>query len=174
MGYYVKTFQEALEHGWNLSTVKSLGSYPTYPDSQLDHIMSPTWVYNLINGGVDGGSTYVHAADLIFNLGAATWNTVPYTGANATSWPSEAGYREAPRYRGVKPLDAEWGMHYVLNVTTDAQIAILKTLLANNIPVSISVDADKYVNLTSDDVWDTTTYVSPSTNHANTLVGYRD
>ena len=156
MGYYVKTFQEALEHGWNLSTVKSLGSYPTYPDSQLNHIMSPSWIYNQINGGIDGGSTYLDAADLIFNLGAASWNTVPYSGTDYTSWPSVAGDREAPLYRGAKPLDAEWGMHYVLNVTTDAQIAILKTLLSSNIPVSISVDADKYANLTSDDAWDIT------------------
>ena len=173
--YYMKTWQEAHEHNWNLSTVQTLGSYPSYyPDSQLNHIFSPTWVYNQINGGVDTGAYFDDAADILCNLGAATWQTVPYTVYDATSWAPESGWREAPPYRGKIPVDGEWGMHYYLSVKTDAQITILKTLLANNVPVSISIDANKFSALSTDDVWDTSNYVSPSPNHANTLVGYHD
>ena len=174
--YYIKTFQEALEHGWDLSTVHTLGAYPAYyPDSQLNHILSPTWVYNQIDGGVDTGAYYDNAAAIICNLGAASWQTVPYTVTDPVSWASEEGYREAPLYRGRIPADSEWGTHYYLWVTTDAQIAILKTLLANNIPVSIAVDANKFSALSADDVWDVSNYPLPtSTNHANTLVGYHD
>ncbi len=176
IGYYLKTFQEALERGWNLSTVKMIGSWPSYyPDSQLNHLMSPTWTYNQINGGGDYGSAYQHAAGLIFDLGSVTWQTIPYTVTDAVTWPSEAGYREAPWYRGVLPQSTEYGTVYSFVVDTDAEIGILKTLLANNVPVSISIDADKYSALSADDLWDATSYPLPaSTNHANTLVGYRD
>jgi hypothetical protein len=176
IGYYLKTFQEAREHGWNLSTVSLIGSWPSYyPDSQLNHIMSPTWTYNQINGGDDHGSAYQHAARLIFDLGAVTWQTMPYTVDDATTWPSEAGYREAPRYRSSQPPDTEYGTYYSFVVDTDAEIEILKDLLANNVPVSISIDANKYSALSADDLWDESSYPLPSsTNHANTLVGYRD
>jgi hypothetical protein len=175
IGYYVKTFQEALEHGWDLSTVQMTGSWPYSPNAQQDHLMSPTWVYNQINGGVDLGSNPIQAADLIFALGTASWNTVPYTVSNSSAWPSEAGYREAPLYRGIQPPDTEWGMHYSLVIDTDAEIAILKALLAANVPVSISIDAGKYSALTADDLWNVSNYPKPaSTNHANTVVGYTD
>jgi hypothetical protein len=180
-GYYIKTFQEALEHNWDLSTVHVIGSYPLYyPDSQLDHIFSPAWIYSQINGGADGGSALTTAAGLLCSLGAATWQTVPYSLHNPSvtadwaTWPSEAGYRDAPPHRGAIPSDSEWGMHYFLTVTTDAQIDILKALLAANMPVSIGVDANQYPSLSSDDVWDVGNYVPQSVNHANTVVGYTD
>jgi hypothetical protein len=174
-GYYIRTFQEALEHGWDLSSVRTIGNWPSYyPDGQLDHIFSPTWIYNQINGGTDGGASFTAAADLVSSLGASTWQTTPYTVLNATSWPSEAAYREAPLYRGRIPGDSEWGIHYYLYVTTDAQVAILKTLLANNIPVCIGVDANRYTALSTDDVWDVGTYAPVEINHANVLVGYND
>jgi hypothetical protein len=176
IGYYLKTFQEALERGWNLSTVKMIGSWPSYyPDSQQNHILSPTWTYNQINGGGDNGSSYTQAARLIFDLGTVTWQTTPYTVIDPLTWPSEAAYREAPWYRGVQPQSTEYDTYYSFVVDTDTEIGILKALLANNVPVSISIDAGKYPALSADDLWDEASYPLPaSTNHANTLVGYRD
>ena len=59
-------------------------------------------------------------------------------------------------------------------VDTDEEIEILKTLLENNILVSISVDTGQYDALTVDDIWKEINYPEPdSTNHANTIVGYR-
>jgi hypothetical protein len=112
---------------------------------------------------------------LIFDLGTVTWQTTPYTVSDPWTWPSEAAYREAPWYRGVQPQSTEYGTVYSFVVDTDAEIGILKTLLANNVPVSISIDAGKYSALSADDLWDETSYPLPaSTNHANTLVGYTD
>ena len=53
-----------------------------------------------------------------------------------------------------------------------AEIAVLKTLLMHGIPFSISIDASKYG--VPNDIWTVSNYVSPSTNHANTVVGYMD
>ena len=66
VGYYVKTFQEAKEHGWNFSGATWLNGYSGYPTpSYQNEIMSPDFIYHLINGGVDGGSTFEDAIDLV-------------------------------------------------------------------------------------------------------------
>ena len=46
--------------------------------------------------------------------------------------------------------------------------------LAAGYLVSVSIDANQYKNLTEKDVWNTSTYIYPDTNHANTIVGYDD
>ncbi len=172
--YYIKTFQEALEHNWDLSTVKMIGSWPHQPDSMQDKLFSPNFVYHQINGGADTGSYSTDNTDILSNIGAASWQTFPYYDTDKTSWPSEAAWREAPLYRSNIPAAGDYGMAYSVYITSAAQITILKTLLENNIPISISVNADLYQNLTAQDVWNETNYQPTSTNHANTIVGYFD
>jgi hypothetical protein len=58
VGYYTKTYQEAKEHSWVVSAGPS------------DKITSPSFIYNLINGGVDSGSWYSDAIGLICSVGA--------------------------------------------------------------------------------------------------------
>lgn len=172
--YYIKTFQEALEHDWDLSGVRMVGAYPGYPDSMQDRIFSPDFVYHQVNGGMDGGSFFTGNAEILCGIGAASWLSFPNNDRNTTSWPSEAAWREAPLFRGSIPDAAAWGTTYCLNVDTDQKVNILKTLLANNIPISIAVDANQYRNLTADDVWDAANYRNPAINHVNTIVGYCD
>jgi hypothetical protein len=57
---------------------------------------------------------------------------------------------------------------------TDDDLQSLKNWLASSHLAIISVDAHKYVNLTSQDVWTLDNYVSPAENHASTVVGYDD
>lgn len=60
VGYYIKTYQEAREHEWDVSGGLS------------DRIVSPAFVYNLVNGGEDGGSFPSMAIDLICSVGACS------------------------------------------------------------------------------------------------------
>jgi hypothetical protein len=57
---------------------------------------------------------------------------------------------------------------------SDSGLESLKNWVASGNLATISVDANQYSNLTSNDVWTLDTYVNPSENHANTVVGYDD
>jgi hypothetical protein len=167
LAYYVKSYQEARERGWDLSDSGWTGVWPGYPARNLGKIMSPKFVYNLINGGKDAGAYYTETVYILNNFGCATWEKFPY-GTDYLTWPDTASWKESPLYRGKYPVG-----NYYFSISTDADIEALCGLVDAGIPVTLSVDANKFQYLTGDDVWDSSTYVNPSTNHANTLVGYR-
>jgi hypothetical protein len=166
VAYYTKTFQEAKEHGWDLSAASWSSGQPTL--SYQDKIMSPAFVYNLINGGVDAGSSYQDAMRLVCFIGDCSWAEMPYNPSVYTAWPSESAWTEAAFYRGNS------SGFQSMYVNTDAGLTNLKNWIASGHLATISVDADQYPNLTSADVWTLDNYVNPVTNHANTIVGYND
>ena len=166
-GYYTATFYEARDNGWNLSGAGWSGSSPT--SSYLDRIMSPDFIYHLINNGVDKGAAYIDAQSVIGNIGIATWKKMPYSVSDSTSWPNEAAWREAPKYR-----NGNAAKNLVIRVEKDSDIQTLKSCLASGWLVSISIDANKYTSLSQNDVWSSLNYSVISTNHANTIVGYDD
>jgi len=169
VGYYTKTFQEAMEHGWNLTEAEWLGGYVGHPTpAYQDKIMSPDFIYHLINGGVDLGSSFEDAITLVCEIGASSWEKMPYDPIDHTSWPSEEAWREAPLYRGNSS-----GLEF-LELNTDDDITSLKNWIASDHLAIIAVDARKYSSLTSKDLWTLDNYVNPSVNHANTIVGYND
>jgi hypothetical protein len=169
VAYYIKTFQEAKEHGWDLSGAEWLGGYFGHPTpTYQDRIISPDFVYHLINGGVDGGSSFYDAINLMCTIGASSWNEMPYDPTDSTSWPSEEAWREAPLYRGNSS-----GTEY-LELGTDDDLISLKNWIVTDHLAVIAVDADQYSSLTSKDLWTVDNYVSPVVNHANTIVGYDD
>jgi hypothetical protein len=169
VGYYIKTFQEAKEHAWDLSGAAWEGGYYGYPTpSYQNRITSPDFIYHLINGGVDGGSSVNAAIQLVSFVGACSWEKMPYDPSDYTTWPSEAAWTEAPLFRGDStgyPL--AW-------VDTESGIANLKNWIASQHLAVILVDANKYPSLTSSDFWTLNNYVNPLINHANTIVGYDD
>jgi C1A family cysteine protease len=165
-GYYTKTFQEAQEHSWDLSAAKWQNQAPT-PEYQ-SMIMSPAFIYNLQNNGNDSGLYYSNAVDLICNIGCCTYDKMRYNVSDYFSWPSEEAWSQAASYRGDSS-----GVQY-LPVNTDQGIINLKNWIASGHLATISVDADKFSNLSSTDVWTSDAYVNPDTNHANTVVGYDD
>ena len=169
--YYCRTFQEAKEHGWDLSISSWSNGQPS--DSR-DRIMSPAFLYNIINGGKDNGSSYLEAHKTLGEIGCASWETMPYDGYNTDSyafWPEESAWREAPLYRSSFD-QSSGGYLCALIVDTDLELEILCQLLDSGIPMSISVDANLYDGLTADDEWNEDNYIDPQTNHANTIVGY--
>jgi hypothetical protein len=181
VGYYVQTYTEAKEHNWDLSSTfwmnDSTGlSSGGRPNSNLDKIFSPDFLYHQINSGVDNGSFMGDAAALIIRLGGATWSTMPYDTSDSTTWPEEAAWREAPNYRGEKISDLYWDndLSGYFTISTDADIQLLKALLAQGYIVSTSIHTDTvYGSFSSEDVVaDGTSWTS--TDHAQTIVGYKE
>jgi len=169
VGYYTKTFQEAKEHGWNVSAAVWWGGYIGYPSQEYqDKIMSPDFIYHLVNWGEDYGSTFYDAINLVCSIGACSWKKMPYNPNDHSTWPSEAAWREAALYRGSSS-----GMEEML-LATDEDLMNLKSWLAAENLAIIAVDANYYYDLTNDDVWTLDNYHNPNLNHANTIVGYDD
>jgi hypothetical protein len=169
VGYYTKTFQEAKEHNWDLSGALWEGGYSGHPSAEYqNHIISPDFIYHLINFGTDGGSYFDQAINLVCFIGASSWEKMPYNMNDHTSWPSEEAWREASFYRG-----ASSGYEYMF-VETDADVQSLKAWLAAENLAVIAVDANQYSHLTYNDVWTLDNYWFPNVNHANTIVGYDD
>ena len=83
VGYYVKTFQEAKEHEWNLSGASWTSGHPTV--SYQNRIISPAFIYNLINGGEDEGSSFYDAIQLVCFIGASSWEKMPYNPLDHTT-----------------------------------------------------------------------------------------
>jgi len=169
VGYYMKTFQEAKEHGWNLSEAVWEGGYFGNPSVEYQNrIFSPDFIYHLINGGIDNGSTFYNAINLVSAIGASSWEEMPYDPNDSTTWPSEEAWGEAPLYRGNSSGYED------LELSTDDDLISLKNWIASDHLAVIAVDADQYSYLSSEDFWTLDNYVSPSINHANTIVGYDD
>jgi len=170
VGYYMKTFQEAKEHGWNLSEALWEGGYYGHPSlAYQGKIFSPDFIYHLINNGVDGGSTFYDAINLICSIGVSSWKKMPYDPGDHASWPSEEAWREAPFYRG----NSTSGYEYMW-LSEDQDLTSLKNWIASDHLAVLTVDGNQYSQLTNDDVWTLDNYANPSENHANTMVGYDD
>ncbi|MDD3671741.1 MAG: InlB B-repeat-containing protein [Sphaerochaetaceae bacterium] len=170
-GYYAKTYIEAKENNWNFDSV-AWDDTMMAPDSQLDHIISPAFIYNLSNGGMDEGMIYHEALELLSEIGSASWNTMPYVGTEdvyISTWPGSDAWREAPLYRSAIETKVTDYVHIVLK---DDDIEFIKSLIAQHIPVTVSVDATKYSMLSEHDLWDVSNYSNVVHNHANTIVGY--
>lgn len=82
-----KTFHEKVERKWSLN--------------QENHLFSPAYVYNQINGGRDGGSSIATALQLIKTQGVASLATMPYNSRDYRTQPSQKARREASQYRAA-------------------------------------------------------------------------
>jgi hypothetical protein len=78
IGYYDKTHAEWVEHGWDITR-------DTYQ-------ISPSFIYNHINGGVNGGVSMSSAQGFICGHGACMMSDMPYNQSDYLSWPSESAY----------------------------------------------------------------------------------
>ncbi len=174
--YYHKTYIEAREHDWDLSGASWVGGHtgqPT-PINYQDKIMSPEFVYHQINEGEDGGSWMDDAYNLMAKVGTSSWEKMPYSCYDHTSWPTEEAWREAPLYRGDETIGVSEGWNW-LWVENETGVENLRNLLISRIPVSISIDAGQFNTLGQmNDTWTLDTYGNPNRNHAQTVVGFDD
>jgi hypothetical protein len=157
IGYYIKSYYEAEDHGWDLR------------GGDNSKIMSPEFVYPLVNGGNDGGSYFTDNTRVIENIGISSWASMPYSDSDHTSWPSELAFREAGNYRSAL-YNGSTG--YYISINDDSDIEAIQAIVSNGYLVTVAVDAYKYSYLTENGVWTTDNYNYVNTNHANTIVGF--
>lgn len=162
IGYYYKTYQEWQDYGWNITDP----NWNSIIDP--DHVFSPSFIYNQINGGRDAGAYFSDALKLLCDNGCATMADFPIQ-TDITSWPSESAYRDAVKYRS---LDA-----YYIQAYSMADIEQVKQLLASgNIAVlGIAI----YANFDTIKSFNNTYCVKDKAGnsrggHAVTIVGYDD
>ncbi|WP_053001220.1 InlB B-repeat-containing protein [Kosmotoga pacifica] len=166
IGYYISTYYEAKENGWDLSGATY--SYSGIDSAHLDKVMSPDFLYHQVNNGIDAGSYFEDNIKVISQMGIASWKTMPYSSSDHYSWPSEQAWREAPLHRNTN------AKIYYMTISDDDDIKTLKALIANGYVVSIGIDAYQFSSLKSNDVWDIDNYWQSTINHAVTIVGYDD
>ncbi|MCF7741382.1 MAG: choice-of-anchor D domain-containing protein, partial [Candidatus Marinimicrobia bacterium] len=167
-GYYVKTFQEAREHDWDLSKAEWINSGNGYPTIEAQNkIISPDFVYHLTNNGQDQGITVFRAINFIQKYGASSWETMPNDPDNSTSWPDRKAWREAPQYRGASPP-------LFLIDTSAAQNRLFKQVLASGKLALIHINAHRFSQLSDKDLWTVDNYQTTVFNHLNAVVGYDD
>lgn len=147
VGYYLKTYQEVVEMGWNPNT----------------YSFSPSWVYNQINSGIDQGARISDAMNLIVNKGADFLSNFPYDQFNWTRQPDAASFVRAAYYKAVS--------YSVLS----NDVNTFKQLLANNsaFVVGLNVYPDFDQISTANPIYDVISGTSRG-GHALCIVGYDD
>ena len=159
--YYMKTFQEAQEHGWNLSGASWEGGYKGHPTPEYqDMIFSPDFTYHQINGGRDRGSWVGDAQEVCKDIGVATWSTMPFDPDDSSSWPAEEAWREAPVYRGSGSIKF---------MSVSSSVDSLRNYLADGHLAEMNIDASDMHEMSTLD-----NFFNQSINHAQTVVGYDD
>ena len=149
---YLKTIQEKQERDWSLDI--------------LAHQMSPAFLYNQLNNGVDYGITIHHALNIAQALGVSSLSTMPYDPADHTTQPSSEAIAEASRYKVDEwsriVLDRDWETEF-------------KLILYNEIPIVVAMVlyADFYVELPENPTYNSD-HGSPVGYHAVLVVGYDD
>ncbi|MCK5896236.1 MAG: DUF4214 domain-containing protein, partial [Cocleimonas sp.] len=154
VGYALKSYHERVEEQWGFS-----------PQT----IFSPSWLYNQINGGINGGTRIIDAMNLIVDNGAATLSTMPYNETDFKTQPSSVAVDEAKNYKAQR-VDT---LHSILEI---------KNSLARKDPVAISMwvnpDVMAFGWTEQDAVMNSVpTGVDNNPNsggHAVTIVGYDD
>lgn len=117
LGYYLRTYVEWQERGWDVTDPL--------------HQFSPAFLYNQVNGGVDGGSYFYDVIRIMQRMGCATWAQWPYSQGEYTRWPTRSEYLEAMPYRV--------GQHYWIWTGDQAGIDAMRQLLLNNTAIVLAM-----------------------------------
>jgi C1A family cysteine protease len=148
-GYALKSFQEKLEEGWDL----------TGTDTQF----SPGWVYNQINFGYDSGAFVSDALDLIVEKGCDTWENFPYDVDDCLTQPDAASFARAARYKAIS-----WD--YIARDVDE-----VKAVLASGQAVAFRTDIyQDFYNISDEDPVYDVVEGNRKGGHAMCLVGYDD
>jgi len=157
--YYYKTFQEAKKYGWS-------------PNSR-DHIFSPSFIYNQINGGQDKGSNIADALAKITQTGDVPFAAFPYVNGDYTTQPAADLLAVAQHYHA-----ADFGYLYVRNDANSPapDLTLLKRWLSggDGLVIGLQVPSPSFNNYNGgvyDGPADTDTALD---GHAMFVVGYDD
>lgn len=90
VGYACKSYQEKIEEG---------NSFFMGGTTNKNAVFSPAFIYNQINNGVDGGSLFRDALNLLSQQGAAKWTDMPYNENDYLTKPSSVAKNNAKKYK---------------------------------------------------------------------------
>ncbi len=157
VNYYAHTIIEAEDNNWDAAS------------GNRSYLMSPAWTYNLIDGGMDSGSTFGENAMVLKSWGSASMQTMPYVDTIYKGMGGPKAMREAPEHK-IKDF-------YFINNTGKGMIYTIKQLIDKGIPVTFAVDADDFDNAFKDGnyIISSSEYsASLQPNHGQTIIGYDD
>jgi len=162
-GYYLRTYQQAKDIGWKVKDSE---------DGIDSHIFSPTFIYNQINNGIDGGAYIEDAGDLLVNIGAATLEAFPYIPGDYYTTPSQEVIDSAAphKIRNWRILYTEYDSHeYIIQKTRE----YLNTgdLIVSGSRIGFKFQYP-YIDGQGNSIITTENY--PSYKHAYVIVGYDD
>lgn len=157
MTYYLCGYIQSVDNGW----METSSGNP----SQL---LSPSWTYNKCNGAIHEGSGMSGNGKILEQMGAATWDLMPYNEHDDLSYGNESAWRAAPLNRISK--------YVILSPTSDTLVNSVKNQLSQDKPVIFGIDAYEYGGAFTDGnfIMSSNEYNSTTFNHAQTIVGYDD
>jgi hypothetical protein len=161
VGYYDKTHIEYIE--------RTLGWQVPWDLDDPEHQISPSFIYNQINAGRDGGAYMNDAQILLCQQGACMMSDFAYDENDYTTWPTESAYENAIPYRGYDG--------WAVNVIEEPGINQVKWVLAAHHTCVLGINV--YANFDNIEKYDTVYTVRDRTGksrggHAVCIVGYDD
>jgi hypothetical protein len=155
VAYGLKSYQEQGEERWPLADRAGA------PDPS--HVFSPSFIYNQLNQGRDGGCSLPDALNLLHERGAATLADMPYDASDHRRQPDARASTAAKRFR----------IDYWRQVNIGDLLEV-KAQLNAGYPVVIGAEVDQgFVTADAGTVWKARTGSSRG-GHAMLLVGYDD
>jgi len=146
---------------------------------------SPRFTYNMLNGGSNGGTSYVAGFNVAIRHGLATWAEFPYLKDSSPATSYRAWCLEPAVWRAaIDRRFSEYG--YVADTDTETGIETVKEMLNNGYVLNISTHAHGWQfrrvgndPATSSDnalagQWSIFWVNDDSGGHAMTVVGYND
>ena len=148
VAYAVRSSQEEVKRGWGLDTD--------------EHLFSPSYVYNQLNGGANDGISIYSAMRIIYEQGVSTLASFPYNASDWLTQPNEAQREEAAHFK----VDDFYIIQGLENI---------KRRLADGDGVVIGIDVlpDFDTLSPSNPIFDDPSGTSRG-GHAVTLIGYSD
>lgn len=153
-GYYTKSYYEYKKNKWKYDT-------PIY-GGKGEHVFSPAYIYNQINGGRDNGSYFHDALNLVILKGVPPWKYMPYDESDYLSQPSSQVHNEAQKFR------AKAFKRIPFN-----NLEAIKAELAQGNPIIFGMVIDDNFYRLGAEVYDTPGGKQYG-GHAMTLIGYDD
>jgi len=77
----------------------ALKAYQEFIETSTRIYFSPSFIYNQINNGRDGGSRVMDALNLISEQGSCTWDDMPYNQNDFRTQPSHSAITKAKKYK---------------------------------------------------------------------------
>ncbi|MCK9266087.1 FG-GAP-like repeat-containing protein [bacterium] len=165
--YYMKTYQEAKERGWENPD----------PKTEPEKVASPAWGYNIAPRSESFGGMAVNhfvVADYICEYGIASWEEMPYNPEDYDweAWPTQDVWKRGLKWRGkqagIIKVDTPEGIEALKEYLAEGNVAIIST------PVYSNFDVYPNGNYTNNNVFYANTNDDYRGGHALTVVGYDD